>query len=148
MEISFTPSQAHRVTGVSPTTQRDWRRRGFIAEPDAGWTDFDVVKLSELFIVNSFRAIGSLAEAAEAAQLLKKRLADYVQALVDGAHPSPPQDCATIMKDGSVASFSTIQEAINALDAEGAGGYRLYPFQSLATPFAIRVRKEAGGAPE
>ncbi|MDO9638115.1 MAG: hypothetical protein Q7J44_06210 [Pseudotabrizicola sp.] len=51
----FTPADAAKITGVSQTLQRNWRRHGYLPEGE-GHTRFDVFSLAELY------ALGMLAE--------------------------------------------------------------------------------------
>lgn len=50
IDREFTPAEAGEITGVSPTLQRDWRRRGILPENDGAkwtrWTLVDVIQLS------------------------------------------------------------------------------------------------------
>jgi len=54
----FTPGEAERITGVSATTQRDWRRRGFLHSKRDGWTHFEAMDLGELLVMGSLQGRG------------------------------------------------------------------------------------------
>lgn len=55
----FTPAEAERITGVTTTLQRDWRRRAFIPVMD-GHARFDLFQLAEMITLNALanRGIG------------------------------------------------------------------------------------------
>ncbi|WP_112310353.1 MerR family transcriptional regulator [Pseudogemmobacter bohemicus] len=55
----FSPKEAAEVTGVSVSVQRDWRRRGILAERQGdGWTVFDLNGIVELMIIKMLSASG------------------------------------------------------------------------------------------
>jgi len=56
---SFSPSEAARITGVSTTLQRDWRRRAIIqADGDGKWTRYDLAEVISLYLLKVFSDIG------------------------------------------------------------------------------------------
>jgi DNA-binding transcriptional MerR regulator len=61
---TFTPGEAERITGVSTTMQRDWRRRGILAKATER-ARFDLFDLAELLTLKllSDRGIGPKAAA-------------------------------------------------------------------------------------
>ena len=61
----FTPADAERITGVSVTLQRDWRRRGILPGQD-GHARFDAFALAEMLFlrVMADRGIGPLTKIA------------------------------------------------------------------------------------
>jgi hypothetical protein len=56
---TFTPGEAERITGLSTTMQRDWRRRN-ILPATSGHARFDVFSLAEMWVLKMFsdRGIG------------------------------------------------------------------------------------------
>ncbi|WAC24645.1 MerR family transcriptional regulator [Blastomonas sp. SL216] len=56
---TFTPAEAEAITGVSTASQRDWRRRGFLASGD-GHARFDAFDLARMLVIRllSDRGIG------------------------------------------------------------------------------------------
>lgn len=56
---TFTPAEAEAITGVSTASQRDWRRRGFLAS-SAGHARFDAFDLARMLVIRllSDRGIG------------------------------------------------------------------------------------------
>ena len=55
----FTPAEAEKITGVSVSTQRDWRRRKFLGSHE-GHARFDIFDLGEMAVMQmlAFRGIG------------------------------------------------------------------------------------------
>jgi DNA-binding transcriptional MerR regulator len=47
----FTPGEAAKISGVSVTTQRDWRRRGFLPKTD-GHARFDAFEVAEMLVLS------------------------------------------------------------------------------------------------
>lgn len=66
---TFTPAEAEAITGVSTASQRDWRRRGFLASGD-GHARFDAFDLARMLVIRllSDRGIGP-AQTAQAPSL-------------------------------------------------------------------------------
>jgi len=57
LEITFTPSEVEKITGVSATKQRDLRRHGFLPEVE-GHARFNVYDMAELLFVQKMSARG------------------------------------------------------------------------------------------
>ncbi len=61
----FTPKEAAAVTGVSPTLQRDWRRRGLLPEKkEVGWTSFTLEDVIQMSVMKAFADSGISVKAA------------------------------------------------------------------------------------
>lgn len=59
VDREFTPNEAERITGVSTTLQRDWRRRGIIAAKEDGrWTRWELDDLVRLTVMKLFSEAG------------------------------------------------------------------------------------------
>lgn len=64
----FTPAEAENITGVSTTTQRDWRRRGILVKRDEGHARYDLFDLGEMMATKLLSDRGvPLIEAADVA---------------------------------------------------------------------------------
>jgi hypothetical protein len=57
VDAIFTPAEAEKITGVSHTLQRDWRRRGFLASFE-GWARFTSTDLAHMLVIQSLSAHG------------------------------------------------------------------------------------------
>lgn len=55
---TFTASEVEKITGVSTTTQRDWRRRGFLEATDDGWTRYELHDLCQLLVMSALQERG------------------------------------------------------------------------------------------
>lgn len=138
--ISFSPKEAAALTGVSPVQQRDWRRHGFLPSAGDGWTEYDAAGLARLYLIKAVSTMGPVAQGSLVADALAAPLGRYIEAVANGGTSGPPTDCAVILGGGRVGVFKTIQEAVDAADAERMPTIQLVPLQSLSTPLAIRVR--------
>ncbi len=66
---TFTPGEAEKITDVSPATQRDWRRHGFLPKID-GHARFDGFNLAEIMALKMLSERGvPLKQAAEVGEL-------------------------------------------------------------------------------
>jgi len=55
----FTPAEAAAITGVSTALQRDWRRRGILAENTEGkWTRWELTDIIRLSVMKLFSDAG------------------------------------------------------------------------------------------
>ena len=54
----FTASEAHRITGVPPETQQDWRRRGFLPETGGKHSRWTVRELCRLRLMRALVEAG------------------------------------------------------------------------------------------
>lgn len=62
----FTPAEAEAITGVSTTLQRDWRRRGYIAQAGSRKHNaFDLTSLAKLLVMRAFSEAGVFVGRAE-----------------------------------------------------------------------------------
>ena len=55
---TFTAGEAEKITGLSPDTQRDWRRRGFLDAPEKGWSRYELRDLAELLVMSALQERG------------------------------------------------------------------------------------------
>lgn len=52
---TYTPSEAAKITGVSPALQRDWRRRELLPETKKeGWANFSLDNIIEMSVMKAF----------------------------------------------------------------------------------------------
>ena len=78
VEETFTPSEAEAITGVSTTTQRDWRRNGYLPDGDGSWTRYSIEQIAFLFITGMLAKFGvkpSVSTTIAAAQSSRKKSA-------------------------------------------------------------------------
>lgn len=54
----FTAGEAERITGVSTTTQRDWRRRKYLPSGRDGWTQYESRDLAQLLVMRALQSRG------------------------------------------------------------------------------------------
>lgn len=143
--LTFSPAEAASLSGVSADLQRDWRRRSLIPASVGGRARFALDEVAGLYVMNACSALAPIAAAVPLSRTLAPDLAAY--ALGDGDEPT---GVAAVMKGGGFETFPSMEAAIAALEAEGAEVLRLLPFDLIATPFKIRVRKalEDRGASE
>lgn len=47
----FSPADVERITGVSVTKQRDWRRHGFLKSKSKGWNEFHPFDLAMIYLM-------------------------------------------------------------------------------------------------
>jgi hypothetical protein len=72
---TYTPAEAERVTGVTVTMQRDWRRHGHIpASESAGHTRYDIVHLANLIVMRALSGHVALKDAKAIAYWAKNRV--------------------------------------------------------------------------
>lgn len=65
VEREFSPKEAEKITGVSTTLQRDWRRREILPQKrEAGWAKFGLSDLIEMMVIKSFSEAGFSVQAA------------------------------------------------------------------------------------
>lgn len=81
---TFTAGDTERITGVSTGTQRDWRRRGFLQSKGDGWTQYDLMDLAQLAVMNALqeRGIGP-STSSTIAKSAALRLAYYTLSWID-----------------------------------------------------------------
>src|SRR5207249_7491430 len=59
IDREFTPAEAAEITGVSTALQRDWRRRGILAEnADGKWTRWELKDIIRLSVMKLFSDAG------------------------------------------------------------------------------------------
>lgn len=84
---TFTPSEVHKITGVSPVTQRDWRRRGLIETwASDSWTRIttdDVIQLLTMRVLSIRKIPPSFAR-----QLGRMVVLPVLKRLVADAYPN------------------------------------------------------------
>lgn len=73
IEREFTPKEAEGVTGVSVTTQRDWRRRELLPEKEGeGWSVYRLINIVEMLAMKMLSESGvPLATAKQIASMSK-----------------------------------------------------------------------------
>lgn len=54
----YTPAEAEMVTGVNVALQRDWRRRGLLAETGGGHARYTAAELAEMILMQDFAVEG------------------------------------------------------------------------------------------
>ena len=146
-EYRFTPSEAQILTGVSQTQQRDWRRHRHIPTDVGGLGGFDLQGLCTLFILKASNPLGAVSRFSRMADDMSGPLADHVAAVVAGEASTPPDLCGLITGEWEATTHGNLQAAIDdhvrqhlATDTPQLSSINVIPLQTIATPFAIRVR--------
>ncbi|MCB1398054.1 MAG: MerR family transcriptional regulator, partial [Rhodobacteraceae bacterium] len=66
----YSPSEVARVSGVSTSLQRDWRRRGVIQGRADGWNKYDLADVIRMTVMRAFTQSGISLETAESVSSL------------------------------------------------------------------------------
>jgi hypothetical protein len=105
---TFTASEVTSITGVSPSTQRDWRRRGIerIERPAVGWNRYTFPDLAFFLIVRLLTARGvSASLAAQLANDSFLRVLGLLTARQGAVQFSPPDRNIWTAKTGPIERF-------------------------------------------
>ena len=129
----FTASEVYSITGVSPTTQRDWRRRGIVRTqwPAEGWNRYTFPDLAFFLIVRLLTARGV---AASIAALLANdsilRVWGLLMARRDAVRFNSPDRNILRIKGGPIDRF--VVAALPPLAAHDDEGLRFLGFANLS----------------
>lgn len=142
---TFTPSEVHKLLGISPAQQRDWRRHNFLPSTEEGWTRYSVAELCRIFLFKAFASqnIGPT-DAKSAVDDLVGELAERVEDIVtDGHERRPAEGVAVRWADGTLETFPSIDIAFSEATADKQvqeGPQVVFMLHTLATAFGIKVR--------
>lgn len=119
---TFTASEAEKITGVSGTDQRNFRRSGY-TPASKGWTRFSLDETARLLIIESCRR-SHVPPAAGSVVASTRRATDYLLAFasefdgaIEGAALLPPGQVPLRMPRGELRRFLVVF-------GEGEGDYR------------------------
>ena len=142
----FTPAEAARITRVSTTLQRDWRRRGFLPVSE-GHARFDVFALSKMLFLSCMAARGiGPSEAKPYADLVMNAIARAALSQEGAAegddYPSPPVWLAHSVVEQTSPLGPNLSRVMSApIFLVFADGSEWFDFDATA---AMRRKAEAG----
>ena len=140
--ITFTSSEAQALTGVSAFVQRDWRRNGFMASGDRGWTRYTIEDLCRLHLFNTFTQSGmGPSRCGRMVDRLVPRLAELVNGICAGT-PQQTDAVAVIWANGDIGEYSGLQDAFTgATDDQQAGAVTVISLRVIGFPFGFKLRE-------
>jgi hypothetical protein len=144
MEASptFTAGEAEKLTGVSTAVQRDWRRHGHIPKESEGWTNYDLLGLSRLLLLNLFSRYSTPAKSVEAVNYVAPAVAAHVKRIIAGEDRQAGRArTAIIWATGEICTYPTPQDGFDAgTEQQQAGPCVVVDAETIGTLFGIKVR--------